>query len=253
MMYGVRMSAGTPTRRVRLRAQTAAQITAAAREQLRESGAAQLSLRAVAGALGMSPAGIYRYYDSREALLTALIAESFDDLATAVERAREAAGDDALAAALLAFRDWGVAHPQEFGLIYGDPVPGYAAPADGPTSVASRRVGVAVLTPLVLAWRAGRLRVPAAEPGPAVEADPATRAWAATLDPRMPLDAATVVMGVWTRLHGLVILEVFGHLRWLGPDTGPFARTQLRALVDDVLVPAGPARPAVSTGSPTGV
>ncbi len=235
------MTARVATRRERVRAATVAQILEAARAQLRETGAAQLSLRAVAGALGMSPAGLYRYYDSREALLTALITEGFDALADAVERGRDSATTDdpadRLLAGLLAFRDWGVAHPQEFGLLYGDPIPGYAAPAGGPTSTASRRVGVAVLTPLVLAWRTGRVRVPTGAAAPGAEPDPVTRAWAATLDPRMPPEAATVVMGVWTRLHGLVVLEVFGHLRWLAPDTGPLARAQLRALVDDVLLP----------------
>ncbi len=247
------MTARLATRRERARAATVAQILEAARAQLRETGAAQLSLRAVAGARGMIPAGLYRYYDSREALLTALITEAFDALADAVERGRDgvaagastdstpghgAAPDDAdrLLAGLLAFRDWSVAHPQEFGLLYGDPIPGYAAPAGGPTSIASRRVGVAVLTPLVLAWRAGRVRVPASA-ATGAEPDPVTRAWAATLDPRMPPEAAAVVMGVWTRVHGLVVLEVFGHLRWLAPDTGPLARAQLRALVDDVLLP----------------
>lgn len=258
------MTARLATRRERARAATVGQILEAARAQLRETGAAQLSLRAVAGALGMSPAGLYRYYDSREALLTALIAEAFDALADAVEQGRDSAAagsastDDAgrdsapadgasadgaapdhadrLLAGLLAFRDWSVSHPQEFGLLYGDPIPGYAAPAGGPTSIASRRVGVAVLTPLVLAWRAGRVRVPASA-ATGAEPDPVTRAWAATLDPRMPPEAAAVVMGVWTRVHGLVVLEVFGHLRWLAPDTGPLARAQLRALVDDVLLP----------------
>lgn len=230
------MTTRAATRRERVRAETVAQILDAGRAQLREVGAAQLSLRAVAGALGMSPAGLYRYYDSREALLTALIAEAFDALADAVERARDAAaGDhaDRLLAALLGFRAWGIAHPQEFGLLYGDPIPGYAAPDGGPTSAASRRVGVAVLAPLVLAWRAGRLRVPG-RPG---LSDPATARWAATLDPGMPADAAAAVLGAWTRLHGLVILEVFGHLRWLGPDTGRLAAAQLRGLVADVVAP----------------
>lgn len=233
------MTTRVATRRERARAETVAQILDAARTQLREVGAAQLSLRAVAGALGMSPAGLYRYYDSREALLTALIAEGFGALADAVERARDEAGDDpgdGLLAAALGFRAWGIAHPQEFGLLYGDPVPGYAAPADGPTSVASRRVGAALLTPLVLAWRAGRLRVGSgagAEPG-----DPAARRWAATLDPAVPPAVAATILAAWTRLHGLVVLEVFGHLRWLGPDTGPLAEAQLRALVAELVAPA---------------
>ena len=236
-----------PTRRERVRAETVAQILEAARGQLREVGAAQLSLRAVAGALGMSPAGLYRYYDSREALLTALITDGFTALAEAVDRARDAVdGDhpDRLLAALLGFRAWAVAHPQEFGLLYGDPIPGYAAPDGGPTSAASRRVGVALLTPLVLAWRAGRLRVGHDTGGGAAGSAPdgapddaAARRWAATLDPGMPPGAAAAVLGAWTRLHGLVILEVFGHLRWLGPDTGPLAEAQLRALVDDLLGP----------------
>jgi AcrR family transcriptional regulator len=226
------------TRRERARAETTAEILDAARAQLREVGAAQLSLRAVAGALGMSPAGLYRYYDSREALLTALIAEGFDALAAAVGEARTAVGGrdltDQLYAAALAFRDWGLAHPHEFGLLYGDPIPGYAAPADGPTSAASRRVGVALLPPLVHAWRAGRLRVPALSGTP----DAATRRWAAALAPDLPVPAAAAIMGLWTRLHGLVVLEVFGHLRWLGPDTGPLARAQLEALVGELIAPA---------------
>lgn len=229
------MTTPVPTRRERARAETVEQILDAARGQLREVGAAQLSLRAVAGAVGMSPAGLYRYYDSREALLTALIADGFDALAAAVERARsEAAGDitERMLAAALAFRAWGLAHPQEFGLLYGDPIPGYAAPPDGPTSAASRRVGAALMPPLLEAWRAGRLRVPA---GPALDDDPAARRWAVAIHPDLPVDAAGVLLGAWTRLHGLVVLEVFGHLRWLGPDTGVLARAQLRALVDDVI------------------
>jgi AcrR family transcriptional regulator len=231
------MTTRVATRRERARAETVAQILDAARAQLRECGAAQLSLRAVAGALGMSPAGLYRYYDSREALLTALIAEGFGALAEAVDRGRAAAegGDvaDRLLGAVVAFRSWAVAHPHDFGLLYGDPVPGYAAPGDGPTSAASRRVGAALARPLVEAWRAGRLRVPVtrAEPGAA------TRRWASTVDPELPPDVAARMLGGWTRLHGLVVLEVFGHLHWLGPDADALVQAQLHALVDDLVAP----------------
>lgn len=231
------MSTRVPTRRERVRAETAGEILDAARAQLRESGAAQLSLRAVAGALGMSPAGLYRYYDSREGLLTALITDGFTELAAAVDRARAAADGqdlrDVLVAAVLAFREWAIAQPHEFGLLYGDPIPGYAAPEGGPTSVASRRVGAALVPPLVEAWRAGRLRVP----GIAGKPDAAARRWASAIDPDLPPEVGAVILGVWTRLHGLVVLEVFGHLRWLGADTGPLARAQLYALVDDVVSP----------------
>ncbi len=208
---------------------------------MRETGAAQLSLRAVAGALGMSPAGLYRYFDSREALLTALIADGFQALAEAVERSRDrAAGADIaerLLAAMSGFRGWAIGHPHEFGLLYGDPIPGFAAPENGPTSVASRRVGAALLPPLLAAWRAGRLRT--SVPAPDAEPDAASRRWASTLDPQLPGPAAAAMLGGWARLHGLVILEVFGHLNWLAADTGPLAAAQLRALVDDLVEPVG--------------
>ncbi|MER5766260.1 TetR/AcrR family transcriptional regulator [Streptomyces sp. NPDC001985] len=222
-----------PTRRDRLRAETLDEIKAVALRQLREVGAAQLSLRAVATSLGMSPAGLYRYFGSRDALLTALIADAFDRLADAVERARDAdpAADvaDRLLAGLMAYRRWAVEHPQEFGLVYGTPVPGYAAPPDGPTSVATRRVGGAFTPLFVEAWRQDRLR-PAGE----AASDPALARYAAALHPDVPPAAAAAVLGAWSRLHGLVLLEAFGHLRWLGHDTAPLAEQQLRLLLAEI-------------------
>ncbi|MER6910474.1 TetR/AcrR family transcriptional regulator [Streptomyces sp. NPDC000594] len=222
-----------PTRRDRLRAETLDEIKAVSLRQLREVGAAQLSLRAVATALGMSPAGLYRYFDSRDALLTALITDAFDRLADTVERARDAdpAADvaDRLFAGLVAYRRWAVEHPQEFGLVYGTPVPGYAAPPDGPTSVATRRIGEAFLPLFVEGWRQGRLR-----PSDEVAPDPALTHCAAAIHPDLPPAAAAVVLGAWTRLHGLVILEAFGHLRWLGDDTGHLAEQQLRLLLAEI-------------------
>jgi AcrR family transcriptional regulator len=245
-----------PTRRERLRAETLREIKGAALDQLREVGAAQLSLRAVASALGMSPAGLYRYYDGRDALLTVLIADAFTALAEAVEQARDAdpqAGlPDRMLAAMRAYRGWAVAHPQEFGLAYGTPVPGFAAPVDGPTSIASRRVGGAFVPLFVEAWHQGGLRRPAghtrdrsappappsghAHPGPSgpAPARPAPDLPTPSLHPDLPPEAAPVVLGAWARLHGLVVLEVFGHLNWLVPDAGPLAEQQFRLLVAEL-------------------
>ncbi|MEO3977819.1 TetR/AcrR family transcriptional regulator [Streptomyces sp. CAU 1734] len=239
-----------PTRRDRLRAETLDEIKAVSLRQLREVGAAQLSLRAVATALGMSPAGLYRYFDSRDALLTALITDAFDRLADAVEEARDAdpGADvaDRLLAALTAYRRWAVAHPQEFGLVYGTPVPGYTAPPDGPTSVATRRVGGAFTPLFAEAWQQGRL-LPSGEAE--AEPDPALARYAAELHPGMPPAAAAAVLGAWTRTHGLVILEAFGHLRWLRHDTAPLAERQIRLLLTEIGLrpaaggPAGRSRP----------
>ncbi|MGV9313617.1 TetR/AcrR family transcriptional regulator [Streptomyces sp. NPDC003691] len=231
-----------PTRRDRLRAETLDEIKTAALRQLREAGAAQLSLRAVATSLGMSPAGLYRYYDSRDALLTALITDAFNRLADAVEQARDAdpSADvaDRLLAALKAYRRWAVDHPHEFGLVYGTPVPGYAAPPDGPTTTATRRVGRALMHLFAEAWQEGRLR-----PADEVPPDPALARYAAEIHPGLPPAAAAVVLGAWTRLHGLVALEAFGHLRWLAPDATDLAEHQLRELLAETGLRPGAGAP----------
>ncbi|MEU4804229.1 TetR/AcrR family transcriptional regulator [Actinosynnema sp. NPDC023587] len=215
------------TRRERLREQTSAEIKAAALAHLREGGGAVLSLRAVAVSIGMSPAGLYRYYPSRDALLTDLITDGFAALAEEVARARDAAEGDAFVAAALAYRRWALAHPHEFALLYGTPVPDYQAPRSGPTSHASRQVGTAFVPPIIDAWRRGALKQRAVAPPPT-----ALDVFASAVD--LPPDAAAVAFAAWTAIHGLVVLETFGHLAWLGEDTAPLAEARFRALSDDL-------------------
>lgn len=233
---GERPSAG---RRARVRRRTEAQLQAAALEEVQEKGGAGLSLRAVARRMGMSPAGLYRYVDSREGLLTWLIAAGFDDLADALEAADRAAGADLaerLRAVSLAYRSWSVAHPNEFGLLFGDPIPGYQAPAGGPTVAAMRRVGVAFAGPIVAAVAAGRLRVPPAYDVPEL-AEPlgAMR----DLGHDLPTSVAVLFLVTWGRLHGQASLEVFGQHRWLFPDgCERLYRAEVEAILDEVLLPA---------------
>ncbi|MEU5693918.1 TetR/AcrR family transcriptional regulator [Actinosynnema sp. NPDC020468] len=215
------------TRRVRLREQTSAEIKAAALAHLREVGGAQLSLRAVAASIGMSPAGLYRYYPSRDALLTDLITDGFAALAEEVCRARDAAEGDAFVAAALAYRGWALAHPHEFALLYGTPIPDYEAPESGPTSYASRNVGAAFVPPIVKAWRRGTL---ARREVPPTLTTLSVFAGAVNLPP----DAAAVAFTAWTTIHGLVVLETFGHLTWLGEDTTPLALSRFQALSADL-------------------
>ncbi|MBM7771061.1 AcrR family transcriptional regulator [Actinokineospora baliensis] len=212
------------SRRERLREQTTAEIKAAATAQLRDSGGAALSLRAVAVSIGMSPAGLYRYYPNRDALLTELITDGFAALAHEVARARDEAESDAFVAAALAYRGWALAHPNEFALLYGTPIPDYAAPESGPTSAASRQVGAAFVPPITAAWHRGTLKREAA--------DPALDTFAAAVD--LPPDAAAVAFTAWTAIHGLVVLEAFGHLAWLAADPGELAESRFHALSADL-------------------
>ncbi|WP_192796689.1 TetR/AcrR family transcriptional regulator [Serinicoccus kebangsaanensis] len=117
--------------RAEARERTTARILEAARVQIAESGASALSTRAVAREVGLVSSALFRYFPTRDALLTALIAESYrrlGDTLDAVPRHRSPARR--WTATALALRAWAREHPHEFQLIYGTPVPGYAAPPD---------------------------------------------------------------------------------------------------------------------------
>lgn len=114
------------------RAQTVNAILSAARTEIATHGGGGLSMRAVAREVGLVSSAVYRYFPTREALLTAMIIDSYGHLAEALEtgargRRTPATQWGALAGAM---RDWAVTHPHEFQLIYGTPVPGYVAPPE---------------------------------------------------------------------------------------------------------------------------
>jgi AcrR family transcriptional regulator len=118
--------------RARARAQLVDEIKQTARTQLAEAGAAALSLRAVARELDMVSSAIYRYFPSRDDLLTALIIDTYDTIGEVAERADAKAADagplDRWLAVCTALRRWAQRHVQEFALVFGTPVPGYRAP-----------------------------------------------------------------------------------------------------------------------------
>lgn len=158
---------GAPgTARARARAELTREILAVARRQLATVGAGQLSLRAVARELEMVPSGLYRYFASRDDLLTALIIESYDAVGDRAERARaEAVENDHRGqwrAVCDSVRGWAVTYPQEFALIYGSPVPGYQAPAD--TVAPGGRVYLLLLDIVGASSHAGQLIPPRTEP-----------------------------------------------------------------------------------------
>ena len=156
-------AATPPDRRQRQRDATTAEIREVARRQLAVTGAAGLSLRAVAREMGLTAPALYRYYDDRDALLTALIVDGYTSLCEQLEAARDAAPDAAgqIAGMSLAYRRWAVTHPHEFALVFGAPVPGYAAPEDGPTHEAGMRFGAAFLDVFAAGARRDRLRAAA--------------------------------------------------------------------------------------------
>jgi AcrR family transcriptional regulator len=147
------------TARERARAEITAEILDAARGYLATDGAPALSLRAIARDLGMASSALYRYFSSRDQLLTRLIIDAYDSLGAAAEAAEVAVDRNDLAgrfaATCIAVRDWALAHPNEYALIYGSPVPGYVAPAD--TVRPASRVTTLLLRIIVEAAAAGRI------------------------------------------------------------------------------------------------
>ncbi|MBF6454863.1 TetR/AcrR family transcriptional regulator [Nocardia cyriacigeorgica] len=152
------------TPRARARAQTMEDIKRIARTQLATEGAAALSLRAVARELGVVSSAVYRYVRSRDELLTLLVVDGYDALGDAVDAAVAASAADPAArlrAAAHAVRDWGLAEPAWYGLLFGTPVPGYAAPAEQ-TVAPGTRVIATLLRLVEAAHRDAALDEPAA-------------------------------------------------------------------------------------------
>jgi AcrR family transcriptional regulator len=198
------------TARERVRAELTAEITDAARRQLGEVGAAGLSLRAVARDVGMVSSAVYRYFPSRDDLLTRLIIDGFDDLGAAAEAADDPTAPplDRWLAVCRAVRSWAREHPHEYALLYGSPVPGYEAPKD--TVPAASRVGVVLGRILGEAARGGHLPEAAGERDTGLVSDDAV----AVLGGKHPaLDDAVRLRALlaWSSLYGTISFELFGH------------------------------------------
>jgi AcrR family transcriptional regulator len=203
--------------RARVRAELIAEIKDEARRQLAEEGASSLSLRAIARHLDMVSSGIYRYFKSRDQLLTALIVDAYEALATAVEEAdsRCARADFAgrWSACCYAVREWALAHPHEYALIFGSPIPGYSAPEE--TNPPASRVALALVAIVHDATAAGSLRSPFdATMSPTLSKSAAAEvARLRTIGfDEVPDDAIIRSLAAWTQLFGAVNFEVFGRL-----------------------------------------
>jgi AcrR family transcriptional regulator len=209
------MNAGVSARELGRSSVTNA-IKDAARRRLAAQGAARLSVRAVARDIGMVSSAVYRYFPTRDELLTALIIDAYDAIGAAVERADRGVPAPDLRgrwrAMCGAIRSWARKHPHEYGLIYGAPIPDYRAPRDtvGPAA----RVPVALLSVLEHGWTIGAIH----EPSPTSSGTVTTalghqlQAVAADLGLTAPPSLLLRFAVAWTQLFGMVTFELFGQL-----------------------------------------
>ena len=246
--------------RARVRAEMLAEIKAVARRHLETDGA-NLSLRAVARDMGMVSSALYRYFASRDDLLTALILDAYNALGEAAEAADAAVTDRSqLRARWLAtargIRGWALRTPAEYALLFGTPVPGYAAPAD--TITAAARTPVVLIRILADGFASGaltgesalRIGAPAGGPG-APAAGPARRPQAAgiaarladpvradlsrargDIAPELPDELMLAGITSWVQLFGMVSFELSGQFNNVIEARAEFFGLQMEVMAD---------------------
>lgn len=212
------------TVRERYREQTREEAKRIALEQLAESGPGGISVNAIARRMGVTGPALYRYFAGRDGLLTELIADAYTELADTVEYAATTARAPAgrLRAMATAWREWAVAQPHRYLLLFGTPIPGYEAPEH--TLAAAHRALVAFAE----AFEALDARPPKTVPLDRQVADLAAAR-------EVPVSAGALRLAImgWTRLHGVVSLEVEGQFTLMGIDPGLLFQAEVESLLVD--------------------
>lgn len=214
------------TMRERYRAQVRQEVKQAALGQLAESGPGGLSIAAIGKQLGVSGPALYRYFASRDDLLTELVIDAYNDLADALTAATsEVSSHDPrprFEALARAYRSWALAQPHRYRLLFGPPLPGYDAHAQRLVDAAAKAMNLLLD---IIDAAADRAAVPPPQPLAsqlAVWAQP----YRPGIDPATALDAVLV----WSRLHGIVSLEIAGNFASMGLDPDQLFEIQLSHL-----------------------
>lgn len=218
------------TRREQQRQATLNEIKTLARRQMAREGTGALSLRAIAAEMGVTAPALYRYYANRDDLITALIIDAYNALADTTQAACDAQPpDDHIAqmrAGMLAYRRWALDNRVDFELIFGNPIPSYHAPVEQTRPVARRNI-TAFANVIANAARAGKLH----PRGDLVDVPAPVREALGQIG-----DNAAVVyvaMHGWARIHGLIMLELFGHSPPVVGDPEAFYRHEIELLLRD--------------------
>lgn len=203
------------------REETSKAIKVAARQQMAKNGTAGISLRGIARELGMTAPALYNYFSRLDDLITALIIDAFNGLADAVDEAVQSAEEPAqqLKLAMNAYRNWALAYPADFQLIYGNPIPNYEAPSEITVPLAARPLET-LYRCLATAHQAGDLLIPEeyAEVPQHITEHVGSFLWVAFPELReMPMSIFYLTIVGWSRIHGIVMLEIFEHI---GPTIG---------------------------------
>jgi AcrR family transcriptional regulator len=214
-----------------------AAIKESAWKQISEYGAPALSLRAIARELGITAPAIYNYFPRRDDLVTALIVDAFNSLGESQKTSIQELPENELAARLtrlgLAYREWALAHPQRYLLIFGTPIPAYEAPVDITVPAASWSL-VPLIETLQAISTAGRLRLD--RPAPLTpELRSMLEAWS-QFTGGMNSEVLYSALVIWSRVHGLVSLELGNQMPSFITDPGEIYRREILSLVSELVI-----------------
>lgn len=235
------MSAPPTTRRERARVETATEITTTARRLLVAHGSSAVTLRAIARDMGMTAPGLYRYVSSHEDLMDVLVSSLFNEVTSEMEAARDASEPDVglrMMAVCRAFRRWALANPAELALVFGSPVPGFAAAQEGPTEQAARRFCGVFLELFVELWELRPFPVRAD-----TDIDPDFLAELRRWNPdglELPGGMLELFLRCWMRLYGAVTMEGFGQLGFAVSNAEPLFELELEAMARMLRLDGGP-------------
>jgi AcrR family transcriptional regulator len=224
----------TSNRRQRRRRATIEEIKATAREQIAADGAANLSLGAIARAMGITAPALYRYFENRNALVAALIVDAYDSMADALEKAVEQQAQDDLHgrfhALMSTYRGWALAHSEDYALMFSAPLasPEFSGEEIGRSTMRNLRVMVRLFR---AADDAKVLVIPQhyLAPPPSVH-QTLIALRSALVAEDAPLAILALSFVTWLKAHGLVWEELHGHLPKFLFSSGDLYEMEIRVL-----------------------
>ncbi len=201
-------------------------------KQIAEFGAATLSLRAIARELKITAPAIYNYFPDRDALVTALIVDAYNSMADAQEATIVNISEDKRAERLfelgMAYRQWAVTYPQRYQLIFGTPIPNYHAPEEMTLPAAARGL-LPLLNAIQAIFTAGELRTERfAKLTPKMKSMLA--AWQ-KIEGSADLEVLYLALVIWSRVHGLVMLEIGSHVPSFFDDPAELFRREIKNIL----------------------
>ena len=206
-------------------------------KQIAEFGAPALSLRAIARELKITAPAIYNYFPSRDHLVTALIVDAYTSLGdsqkSTLENVAKKDGATRFSALGIAYRDWAVTYPQRYQLIFGTPIPDYDAPEDTTTPAAAWALLPLIETVQAL-YNEGSLRMERLAKLSA-KLKSMLEIWRQFTGNVAEAEVLYVAYVVWSRVHGLVMLELGGQLPSFFTDPGEIFRREIATMINQYI------------------